>query len=438
MRPVFEAGPDTLLVDGRPVAPLTVARTHKDKGKGLLGTSGVKGALWLEGTSSVHMVGMRYPIDAAVLDEDGGVLAVATLSPWTGLTRPRLRGRAVGAGVLLALTGLGLTGLSPVPSATANQAIPVVDAFVIDIPVQEGEAVARFEGAIHGAYRVTGGTVVYWSLREAAGSDVGLATALQYEDLDLIGGVLADPTSLDVLSPISSGDRCICTTAQDIPGSIDSSRFQAMYTTFPAVPSGTTTIDVDVDGRGTIVVGVPVQDQLPPGPQVDAAMTLLGTGWPAAPTPETLSNATRRDPQDLVGRSTSDGGKVTREGTGAEGLVRFDADVLFDFDRADLNDEARDVLSTAVRALDESGASTVEIVGHTDGQGTAEHNQELSVRRGETVADVLRVALGDDVTVKVEGKGWDEPIASNDTEEGRAKNRRVTISYGSGSEEDER
>lgn len=95
MRPVFEAGPDTLLVDGRPVAPLTVARTHKDKGKGLLGTSGVKGALWLEGTSSVHMVGMRYPIDAAVLDEDGGVLAVATLRPWTGLTRPRLRGRAV-------------------------------------------------------------------------------------------------------------------------------------------------------------------------------------------------------------------------------------------------------------------------------------------------------------------------------------------------------
>lgn len=41
------------------------------------------------------MMGMRYPIDVAVLDGEGRVLHVATLAPWTGLTRPRVRGRAV-------------------------------------------------------------------------------------------------------------------------------------------------------------------------------------------------------------------------------------------------------------------------------------------------------------------------------------------------------
>lgn len=89
------AGADVLVVDGRPVAPVRVARTHREKGRGLLGTTGVDGALWLEGTSSVHMMGMRYPIDVAVLDGEGRVLHVATLPRWTGLTRPRLAGRAV-------------------------------------------------------------------------------------------------------------------------------------------------------------------------------------------------------------------------------------------------------------------------------------------------------------------------------------------------------
>lgn len=93
--PVHMAGPHRLLVDGRAVAPLTVARTHREKGRGLLGTRGIEGAMWFEGTSSVHMMGMRYAIDVAVLDRDGRVLHLTTLRPWTGLTWPRLRGASV-------------------------------------------------------------------------------------------------------------------------------------------------------------------------------------------------------------------------------------------------------------------------------------------------------------------------------------------------------
>jgi uncharacterized protein len=105
VRPVFEAGPDRLLADGREVARVTVARTHRDKGRGLLGTSGVRGALWLHGTSSVHMMGMSYPIDVAVLDRDGVVLRTATLRPWTGMTWPRRGARSVVEAAAGALEG---------------------------------------------------------------------------------------------------------------------------------------------------------------------------------------------------------------------------------------------------------------------------------------------------------------------------------------------
>lgn len=54
--------------------------------------------------------------------------------------------------------------------AALRTELPVEDAFLIDLPIQDGDAVARFEGAIHGVYRVPEGTVIYWSLREAEGT----------------------------------------------------------------------------------------------------------------------------------------------------------------------------------------------------------------------------------------------------------------------------
>lgn len=102
-RPRFGPGPQRLLCDGRPVAPLAVADTLRSRRRGLLGTSGVVGALWLTRCPSVHMIGMRYPIDVAVVDRQGVVLEVRTLRPWVGLTRPRLRAAATieaGAGAM--------------------------------------------------------------------------------------------------------------------------------------------------------------------------------------------------------------------------------------------------------------------------------------------------------------------------------------------------
>ena len=83
---VFGPGPFTLTCDGRAVAPVAVAETSATRRKGLSGTDRVEGALWITRCPSVHMVGMRYPIDVAVLDRDGVVLLTKTIQPWTGGT----------------------------------------------------------------------------------------------------------------------------------------------------------------------------------------------------------------------------------------------------------------------------------------------------------------------------------------------------------------
>ena len=70
----------------------------------------------------------------------------------------------------------------------------------------------------------------------------------------------------------------------------------------------------------------------------------------------------------------------------------------------------------------------IEIQGHTDNQGTYEYNQILSIKRAYAVRDILIKRFGiDGKRIKTVGYGYDRPIASNDTKEGRAKNRRIAI-----------
>jgi OOP family OmpA-OmpF porin len=123
----------------------------------------------------------------------------------------------------------------------------------------------------------------------------------------------------------------------------------------------------------------------------------------------------------------------TEEREGQRTTVTISADVLFDFDSADLTPAAQrvvDELVGRVRATD----SAVLVVGHTDGIGTLAYNQDLSERRAAAVADRLRAGLGDGRTFTVEGRNFSQPIApemvnGEDSPEGRARNRRVEIAF---------
>lgn len=106
---------------------------------------------------------------------------------------------------------------------------------------------------------------------------------------------------------------------------------------------------------------------------------------------------------------------------------RLDANVLFAFDSADLSAAAADVLADLVARLEAARAEGLEVEGHTDDVGDPAYNRRLSQRRADAVAARLRTALGGGVEIVATGRGESEPAASNETDEGRAKNRRVTV-----------
>jgi outer membrane protein OmpA-like peptidoglycan-associated protein len=85
------------------------------------------------------------------------------------------------------------------------------------------------------------------------------------------------------------------------------------------------------------------------------------------------------------------------------------------------------LIEAAAAKLNQYGNLGVVVEGHSDATGTLEYNQELSLRRAEAVRDAL-VRLGvDRGRIVVIGQGSSQPVASNDTPEGRAHNRRVVL-----------
>lgn len=108
------------------------------------------------------------------------------------------------------------------------------------------------------------------------------------------------------------------------------------------------------------------------------------------------------------------------------------ATALFDFDKSDLKEQGKAELHNLGEKIKSKGMSVgdIDVIGHTDSRGSAEYNQGLSVRRATAVSDYL-VSEGIDASIiDVSGMGENKPAASNDTEEGRALNRRVEIHVG--------
>jgi OOP family OmpA-OmpF porin len=108
------------------------------------------------------------------------------------------------------------------------------------------------------------------------------------------------------------------------------------------------------------------------------------------------------------------------------------ATALFDFDKAVLKDQGKAELQNMIDYIKGKGITVkdVDVVGHTDGMGSEEYNQGLSERRAAAVKEFLVAGGVPADIIDVSGRGESEPVASNDTEEGRAKNRRVEIHVG--------
>ncbi len=103
--------------------------------------------------------------------------------------------------------------------------------------------------------------------------------------------------------------------------------------------------------------------------------------------------------------------------------------VLFDLNSSEISDQAAQVLGVGVALLVRDRSLDMTVVGHTDSQGPRDLNQQLSLQRAQSVVDFLIANGVSEDRLTADGKGPDEPIASNDDEEGRALNRRVEFLF---------
>jgi outer membrane protein OmpA-like peptidoglycan-associated protein len=118
---------------------------------------------------------------------------------------------------------------------------------------------------------------------------------------------------------------------------------------------------------------------------------------------------------------------ATIERVGEAIAIRFDSGLLFGFDSAALSTAARENLRNLANSLERYDNTDIVIIGHTDSIGSETYNQGLSERRARSAADFLQSVGVDRSRLVVEGRGETEPIADNETDEGRALNRRVEV-----------
>jgi len=119
------------------------------------------------------------------------------------------------------------------------------------------------------------------------------------------------------------------------------------------------------------------------------------------------------------------GARVERYGEGL--LITFDSGILFGFDSDVIQGAARENLTNLSNSLRSYPETEVLIVGHTDNVGSAQYNQGLSERRAAAARNYLVSQGVPSNRIRTQGMGLREPVASNETESGRAQNRRVEV-----------
>ncbi|MEW2251444.1 OmpA family protein [Streptomyces sp. NPDC006975] len=169
---------------------------------------------------------------------------------------------------------------------------------------------------------------------------------------------------------------------------------------------------------------------VPPGTEATASAPVkVDPGDPDLKLPEgaTLAAPKVLDIKSVVEEQSGD---ERREDTNADVKFALQAEVLFGKDSAKLSPDARARIAAIAQEIKKQNATRIRVFGFTDNLGSAAHGDVLSRQRANAVQDALDDDLNDpNVTFEVRGYGEEYPIASNATEEGRRKNRRVEVSF---------
>jgi outer membrane protein OmpA-like peptidoglycan-associated protein len=124
-------------------------------------------------------------------------------------------------------------------------------------------------------------------------------------------------------------------------------------------------------------------------------------------------------------RRDLEGAKIERVGEAIK--ITFDSGILFDVNQYELREVSRENLSKLAVILNKYPDTNILIEGHTDSTGAKDYNQTLSERRARSVSSHLAQLEVQSGRFTVMGYGPDQPVAPNDTVEGRQQNRRVDL-----------
>lgn len=119
------------------------------------------------------------------------------------------------------------------------------------------------------------------------------------------------------------------------------------------------------------------------------------------------------------------GAKVERVGEGIK--ITFASGILFKTGSYELQEPAKENIASLAKILNKYPDTNIIIEGDTDSEGSEEYNQRLSERRAQAVSDYTKSLNVDGARITTIGKGKLNPVASNETVEGRAQNRRVEV-----------
>jgi outer membrane protein OmpA-like peptidoglycan-associated protein len=120
-----------------------------------------------------------------------------------------------------------------------------------------------------------------------------------------------------------------------------------------------------------------------------------------------------------------EGAKIERVGEGIK--ITFDSGILFDVNKSNLRPQAMSNIEKLATILNKYPDTEILVEGHTDNTGPDEHNMDLSIRRAQSVSNYLASLQVLQTRIHTNGYGESQPIATNETAEGRQLNRRVEV-----------
>lgn len=124
-------------------------------------------------------------------------------------------------------------------------------------------------------------------------------------------------------------------------------------------------------------------------------------------------------------RADLEGAKIERVGEGIK--ITFDSGILFDVNKSNLRPQAMSNIQKLATILNKYPDTEILVEGHTDSTGPEEHNMDLSIRRAQSVSNYLASLQVLQTRIHTNGYGESQPIATNETAEGRQLNRRVEV-----------